>query len=111
MDIPDGGFQQSMDIPDSGKHALEGNRCDEGAGEVRQSKIIDAHLRFLIRCEVVESPDGPAVQQVFDSAFSEFGLPAAIRSDNGPPSRPSALAGSQNYRSVSPRPKAEWLIT
>ena len=47
--------------------------------------IIDAHSRFLLRCEVLENPDGPAVQRVFDSAFSEFGLPAAIRSDNGPP--------------------------
>jgi len=25
------------------------------------------------------------LQRIFDSAFSEFGLPAAIRSDNGPP--------------------------
>lgn len=47
--------------------------------------IIDAHSRFLVRCEAVAAPDGRAVQQVFDSAFQEFGLPAAIRSDNGPP--------------------------
>jgi transposase InsO family protein len=47
--------------------------------------IIDAYSRFLIRCEGVESPDGREVQRVFDSAFQEFGLPAAIRSDNGPP--------------------------
>ncbi|MEO8183303.1 MAG: DDE-type integrase/transposase/recombinase [Deltaproteobacteria bacterium] len=56
----------------------DGNKC-------YPLTINDAHSRFLIRCEVVESPDGTAVQQVFDSAFSEFGLPAAIRSDNGPP--------------------------
>jgi hypothetical protein len=47
--------------------------------------IIDAYSRFLIRCEDVESPDGREVQRIFDSAFCEFGLPAAIRSDNGPP--------------------------
>jgi len=47
--------------------------------------IIDAHSRFLIRCEGVEEPNGRAVQRIFDSAFTEFGLPAAIRSDNGPP--------------------------
>jgi transposase InsO family protein len=47
--------------------------------------IIDAYSRFLIRCEGVESPDGREVQRIFDSAFCEFGLPAAIRSDNGPP--------------------------
>jgi len=47
--------------------------------------IIDAHSRFLIRCEGVEDPNGREVQRIFDGAFSEFGLPAAIRSDNGPP--------------------------
>ena len=47
--------------------------------------IIDAYSRFLVRCEGVESPDGSEVLRIFDSAFREFGLPAAIRSDNGPP--------------------------
>jgi transposase InsO family protein len=47
--------------------------------------LIDAHSRFLIRCEGVLAPDGREVQRIFDSAFQEFGLPAAIRSDNGPP--------------------------
>jgi len=47
--------------------------------------LIDAHSRFLLRCEGVEDPDGREVQRIFDSAFQEFGLPAAIRSDNGPP--------------------------
>jgi len=32
-DIPDTRFMQSEDIPDSGKHALEGNGFDEGASE------------------------------------------------------------------------------
>ena len=56
----------------------DGNKC-------YPLTIIDAHSRFLIRCEVVDAPDGREVQRIFDSAFSEFGLPAAIRSDNGPP--------------------------
>jgi transposase InsO family protein len=47
--------------------------------------ILDAHSRFLIRCEGVLDPDGREVQRIFDSAFTELGLPAAIRSDNGPP--------------------------
>ena len=47
--------------------------------------IIDAYSRFLVRCEGVLAPDGREVQRIFDSAFQEFGLPAAIRSDNGPP--------------------------
>ena len=47
--------------------------------------ILDAHTRFLIRCEALLEPRGDSVRHVFDSAFQEFGLPKAIRSDNGPP--------------------------
>jgi transposase InsO family protein len=47
--------------------------------------ILDAYSRYLLRCEVLKEPDGAAVQRVFDSAFREFGVPAALRSDNGPP--------------------------
>jgi putative transposase len=47
--------------------------------------LIDAFSRFLLRCEALLEPDGKHVQQILDSAFLEFGLPAAIRSDGGPP--------------------------
>ena len=47
--------------------------------------ITDACSRFCIRCELVEEPDARAVERILDSAFRELGLPAAIRSDNGPP--------------------------
>jgi putative transposase len=47
--------------------------------------ITDAYSRYVLRCEVLEKPNGIEVEQVFDSAFLEFGLPDAIRSDNGPP--------------------------
>jgi transposase InsO family protein len=47
--------------------------------------IVDAYSRYLVRCEGVLEPNGREVQRIFDSAFQEYGLPAAIRSDNGPP--------------------------
>jgi transposase InsO family protein len=47
--------------------------------------LIDDYSRLLLRCEGLLDPDGRQVQRIFDSAFCEFGLPAAIRSDNGPP--------------------------
>lgn len=47
--------------------------------------IVDAFSRFLVRCEGLLEPNGDNVESVFDSAFQEFGLPTAIRSDNGPP--------------------------
>jgi putative transposase len=55
--------------------------------------ILDAHTRFLIRCEALLEPTGDAVRHVFDSAFQEFGLPKAIRSDNGPPFASSGAGG------------------
>jgi putative transposase len=47
--------------------------------------IVDAYSRYLIRCEALDQPNGPNTQRVFDSAFQQYGLPVAIRSDNGPP--------------------------
>ncbi len=55
--------------------------------------LIDAYSRYLLRCEVVSEPNGREVQRIFDSAFREFGLPEAIRSDNGPPFASTGAGG------------------
>ena len=47
--------------------------------------LIDAFSRYLLRCEALLDPDGKQVQRILDSAFLEFGVPGAIRSDGGPP--------------------------
>jgi len=47
--------------------------------------LIDAFTRYLLRCEALCDPDGAHVRSILDSAFVEFGLPRAIRSDGGPP--------------------------
>lgn len=47
--------------------------------------LLDAYSRYLLRCEALVDPDGKHVQPILDSAFQEFGLPVAIRSDGGPP--------------------------
>lgn len=59
-------------------------RTEDGA-KCYPLTISDAFSRYLLRCEVLADPNGDETQRVFDSAFLEFGLPAAIRSDNGPP--------------------------
>lgn len=56
----------------------DGTRCDP-------LTITDAASRYLLRCQVVVRTDESGVFPVFESAFREFGLPLAIRSDNGPP--------------------------
>lgn len=47
--------------------------------------ITDAHSRFLLRCEALARPTLAHSRLVFVSAFREYGIPAAIRTDNGTP--------------------------
>jgi putative transposase len=47
--------------------------------------LLDADTRYLLRAEPMLDPTGDNVEKVLDSAFQEFGLPKAMRSDNGPP--------------------------
>jgi putative transposase len=60
--------------------------------------LSDAMSRYLLRCEAVARPDGAHVRPVFEAAFCEFGLPQAIRSDNGPPFASTAPAGCRGLR-------------
>jgi transposase InsO family protein len=55
--------------------------------------ITDAHSRFLLKCQAVEKTDTTRVQAIFEAAFREYGLPAAIRTDNGAPFASNALGG------------------
>lgn len=47
--------------------------------------IMDAHSRFLIACIALPSTELNAVRRAFERVFAEFGIPEAIRSDNGTP--------------------------
>jgi transposase InsO family protein len=47
--------------------------------------VTDAHSRYLLRCQSVEKTDTERVQAIFEAAFGEYGMPEAIRSDNGAP--------------------------
>lgn len=56
--------------------------------------ITDQRSRFLLACEGLESVKETGAFPVFEQTFKEFGLPAAIRTDNGVPfSSPQALFG------------------
>jgi putative transposase len=47
--------------------------------------ISDAFSRYLLRCLAVEKTDGVEARAVFEAGFREYGIPDAIRTDNGPP--------------------------
>jgi transposase InsO family protein len=55
--------------------------------------LSDAHSRYLLRCQAVEKSDQERVQAICEAAFREYGLPQAMRSDNGPPFASRAVAG------------------
>src|SRR5712692_5231517 len=55
--------------------------------------ISDAYSRYLLRCQAVEKTDTARAQALFEAAFREYGMPAAIRTDNGVPFATRALAG------------------
>ena len=55
--------------------------------------ITDAHSRYLLRCQAVDKMDTEGVQAIFEAAFREYGLPVAIRTDNGAPFASHAIAG------------------
>jgi len=64
----------------------DGCRCDP-------LTISDAHSRFLLRCQHVKKTDFNHVKPIFEAAFLEYGLPRAIRTDNGSPFATTTLGG------------------
>jgi putative transposase len=55
--------------------------------------ITDNYSRYLLRCQAVRPATHEAIQPVFVGAFHEYGLPEAIRTDNGPPFATTTLGG------------------
>jgi transposase InsO family protein len=45
--------------------------------------IADQHTRFLLTCHGLLSTETLTAKPVFERAFREYGLPVAIRTDNG----------------------------
>jgi putative transposase len=67
-------------------------RTQDGA-RIDPLTITDAHSRYLLRCQAVEKTDTERVQAIFAAAFGEYGMPEAIRSDNGAPFAARAVNG------------------
>lgn len=56
--------------------------------------VTDYHSRYLLACEGQDSTKEPHAFAAFEQTFKEFGLPGAIRTDNGLPfASPNALFG------------------
>ena len=55
--------------------------------------LTDAASRYLLRCQALTTPDAESSKAVFEAAFREFGLPEAMRSDNGTPFASTGIQG------------------
>ena len=65
----------------------DGQRCDP-------LTISDAHSRYLLRCQALSGSTGViAVKPLFIATFREYGMPEAIRTDNGAPFASIGLGG------------------
>ena len=74
-------------------HDVNGLWCADFKGEFMLGSkqycypltITDYRSRYLLACEGLQSVRSEFAFSVFESAFKEFGLPGAIRTDNGAP--------------------------
>jgi transposase InsO family protein len=64
----------------------DGRRCDP-------LTISDAYSRYLLRCQAVARVDTRCARPLIEATFREYGLPRAIRSDNGPPFASRGVGG------------------
>jgi transposase InsO family protein len=55
--------------------------------------VADQHTRYLLGCQGLLSTKGQGVRPIFDRLFREYGLPRAIRTDNGVPFATTGLHG------------------
>ena len=65
----------------------DGNKCTP-------LTISDGHSRYLLKCQGLEGhTGGTTVQPLFIATFREYGMPWAIRTDNGAPFATTGLGG------------------
>jgi putative transposase len=64
----------------------DGSRCDP-------LTITDNYSRYLLRCQAVTATTHEAIKPVFEAAFRQYGLPLAIRTDNGVPFATTTVGG------------------
>lgn len=69
-----------------GHFAVAGKRC-------HPLTITDGYSRYLLCCKSMKRPLSQPVREAFADVFREFGMPDAVRTDNGPPFSSLAPAG------------------
>ncbi len=73
----------------------DGSRCDPFT-------VTDAYSRYSLCCRSVGKTDFSSVKKILKRAFQQYGLPRALRTDNGAPFSARAIAGLSRF--------AIWLV-
>jgi transposase InsO family protein len=60
--------------------------------------ILDGFSRYLLTCQQLASTRYPGTRRAFERAFRCYGLPEAMRTDNGPPFASTGLRGLSRLR-------------
>jgi putative transposase len=55
--------------------------------------VADQHTRYLLGCQGLLSTQGHGVRPIFERLFREYGLPRALRTDNGVPFATTGIHG------------------
>jgi transposase InsO family protein len=55
--------------------------------------VSDSYSRMLLRCQALSNTDTRTVRPLWVATFREYGIPSAIRTDNGPPFATNGLGG------------------
>jgi transposase InsO family protein len=66
--------------------------CRDGT-RIDPLTLVDNASRYALCCQAVDACNFVQVQRVLESVFLQYGLPRAIRSDNGAPFASRAIAG------------------
>jgi transposase InsO family protein len=72
---------------------FKGWRRTQDGERIDPLTLSDACSRYLLRCQTVSKTDTAQVQSIFEAAFREYGMPQAVRTDNGAPFASRSLRG------------------
>jgi transposase InsO family protein len=64
----------------------DGSRCEPFT-------LSDNYSRYLLRCQLVPRADHEHIKPLIEAAFREYGLPLALRTDNGVPFATTTVGG------------------
>jgi transposase InsO family protein len=64
----------------------DGKRCEP-------LTVTDSYSRYVLACQALPTPTYAQVLRIFENLFRKYGLPRAIRTDNGTPFASGALGG------------------